>query len=103
MADVNGILQFQMIGNGLQIVGIMIHVVATVGLCRATMSASIGRNDAETFVEEKKHLGVPIIGGEGPGMTEHNRLSASPIFIIDLDVLPVFFFSSDVGHDVSFS
>src|SRR3954452_590952 len=103
MADVNGILQFQMIGNGLQIVGIMINVVATVGLCRATMSASIGRNDAEALSEEEQHLRVPIIGRERPAMTEHNRLSGSPIFIIDLDVLSVFFSSSDVGHDVSFS
>ena len=61
MADVNRILQFEMVGNGLQIVGIMVHVVSATGLGRATMSAAISRNDAIAFAEEKKHLRVPII------------------------------------------
>jgi hypothetical protein len=48
-----------MIGDGLQIIGIMIHVVAAAGLSRTTMSAPIARNDAIAFAEEKKHLRVP--------------------------------------------
>ena len=31
-------------------------------------------------------------------MTEHNRLSAAPVFIIDVDVRSVFFSDSHVGH-----
>src|SRR5207248_5398998 len=90
MADVNRILQVEMIGDGLQIVGVMIHVMSAAGLSRATVSAPISRNDAETFADEKKHLRVPIICRERPAVTEHNRLSATPVFIIDVDVSSVF-------------
>src|SRR5205823_12334161 len=98
MANVNRVLQLEMVGNGLQIIGIMIHVVTVAGLSRATMSAPIGRNDAETFAEEKKHLRVPIILGERPAVTEDDRLPAAPVLIIDVDVLSVFFSSSYVRH-----
>ena len=64
------------------------------------MSAPIRRNDAETFAEEKKHLRVPIIRRERPAVTEHNRLSFAPVFIIDVDVSSVFFSNSYVWHNV---
>src|SRR5438034_3174326 len=100
MADVNRILQVEMVGDGLQIVGIMVHVVSAASLSRATMSAPISRNDAETFAEEKKHLRVPIIRRERPTMTEHDRLSAAPVFIKDVDICSVFFSNSYVWHGV---
>jgi hypothetical protein len=99
MADVNRIFQVEMIGDGLQIVGVVVHVVSVPGLSRATMSTPISRNDAETFADEKKHLRVPIIRRERPAVTEHNRLSAAPVFIIDVDVSFVFFSDSYVWHD----
>src|SRR5437764_1501498 len=98
MADVNRIFQVEMIGHGFQIVCIVIHVVPAAGLSGAAMSAPISRNDAETFAEEKKHLRVPIVSRERPAVTEHNRLSATPVFIIDVDVSSVFFSNSDVWH-----
>src|SRR5215469_17394122 len=98
MANMNRILQVEMIGDGLQIVGIMVHVVSAAGLSRATMFAPIARYDSETFTEEKKHLRVPIIRGKWPAMTEHNGLSTSPVLIIDVDVLSVFFSSSYIWH-----
>src|SRR5438034_10080381 len=100
MADVNRILKVEMIGHRLQIVGIVVHVVSTAGLSRATMSAPISRNDAEAFAEEKKHLRVPIIRRERPAVTEHNRLPAAPVFIIDVDICSVFFSNSYVCHSV---
>src|SRR5213083_1419179 len=99
MADVNRILEVEMIGYGLQIVGIVVHVVSVAGLSRATMSAPIIRNDAETFAEKKKHLRIPIIRRERPAVTEHNRLPAAPVLIIDVDVSSVFFPNSDVWHN----
>src|SRR5438874_10306616 len=98
MADVNRIFQVEMIGDGLQIVGVMVHVVSAAGLSRATMSTPISCNDAETFAEEKKHLRVPIIRRERPAVTEHNRLPGAPVFIIDVDVRSVFFSDSYVWH-----
>src|SRR5438034_10851865 len=96
MADVNRIPQVEMIGHGLQIVGIVVHVVPAAGLSRAPMSAPISCNDAETFAEEKKHLRVPIIRRERPAVTEHNRLPAAPVFIIAVGVRSVFFSNCDV-------
>src|SRR5437870_521726 len=98
MADVNRILEVEMIGHGLQIVGIVVHVMSAAGLSRATMSTPISCNDAETFAEEKKHLRVPIIRRQRPAVTEHNRLPAAPVFIIDVDVCSVFFSNCDVWH-----
>src|SRR5438874_7117015 len=85
MADVNRILEVEMIGHGLQIVSIVVQVVPAAGLSRATMSAPIIRNDAETFADEKKHLRVPIVGRERPAVAEHDRLSFAPVLIVDVD------------------
>src|SRR5207249_3084584 len=98
MADVNRIFQVEMIGDGLQIVGIMVHVVSAAGLSRATMSTPISCNDAETLADEKKHLRVPIIRRQRPTMAEDDRLSFAPVLIIDVDVSPVFFSDSYVRH-----
>src|SRR5437773_10175833 len=98
MADVNCILQFEMVGDGLQVVGIVIHIVAVAGLCRATMSAPISCNDAETFADEKKHLRVPVVGRQRPTVTEHDGLSFAPVFVIDVDVSSVFCPCGDVWH-----
>src|SRR6516162_10859599 len=99
MANVNRILQVEMVGDRLQIVGIMIHVMSVAGLSRATMSAPIGRNDAIAFAEEKKHLRVPIVCAQRPSMAEHDGLSAAPVFVVDVDVFSVFFSGSYVWHD----
>src|SRR5213592_2988221 len=100
MADVNRILEVEMIGHGLQIVGIVVHVVSAAGLSRATMSTPISCNDAETFAEEKKHLRIPVIGRQWPAVAEDDRLSLTPVFIIDVDVSSVFFPDSYVWHCV---
>src|SRR5439155_7139638 len=90
--------QVEMIGDGLQIVGVMVHVVSAAGLSRATMSAPITRNDAETFTHEKKHLRVPVVGRQRPTMAEDDGLSFAPVFIINVDVSSVFFPCGYVWH-----
>src|SRR6202035_3952329 len=99
MADVNRILQVEMISDGFQIVGIVVHVVSVAGLIRATMSAAISCNDAIAFTEEEKHLRVPVIRRQPPNMAEDDRLTCPPVFIIDVDVLSVFFSCGYVWHD----
>src|SRR2546421_13119932 len=91
MADVNRIPQVEMIDDGFQIVGIMVHVVSAAGLSRATMSTPISCNDAIALLEKKQHLRVPIVRRKRPAVTEHNRLPAAPVLIIDVDVSFVFF------------
>src|SRR5713101_1211093 len=101
MADVNRILQVEMIGDGLQIVCVMVHVVPVAGLSRATMSAAISCNAAIAFAEEEKHLRVPVIRRQRPTMAEDDGLSAAPIFVINVDISSVFFSNSDVRHGES--
>src|SRR5436190_15358967 len=98
MADVNRILEVEMIGHGLQIVGIVVHVVSAAGLSRATMSTPISCNDAETFAEEKKHLRVPVVGRQRPAVAEDDGLSFAPVLVIDVDVGSVFFSNGYVWH-----
>src|SRR5215475_1720851 len=98
MADMNRILQVEMICDGFEIIGVVIHVVSIAGLRRTTMAAPVGCNDAITFAQEKKHLRIPIVRRERPAVTEHNRLSAAPVLIIDVDVRSIFFSDSYVWH-----
>ena len=53
MADVNCILQVEMLGDGLQIVGIVVEVVAVGYLRRTAVPAPIMGDDPITFREEK--------------------------------------------------
>src|SRR4029077_1721603 len=98
MAAVNRLVQIKMIGDGLQIIGIVVHVVPVAGLTRATMSAAITRNDAIAFAKEKKHLRVPIIRAQWPSMTEDNRLSCAPVFVVNLRSI----FCCDRAHNCPF-
>src|SRR4030095_10916250 len=87
-----------MIGDGLQIVGIMVHVMSVAGLRRATMPAPICGNDAIAFAEEENHLRVPIVRAQRPAVAEDDGLAFTPVFVIDVDVSSVFFSDSDVWH-----
>src|SRR5690349_238048 len=98
MTDVNRVPQVEMVRDGLQIVGIMVEVVAAGHLRRAAVPAPVVRDDPITLGEEEQHLRVPIVRRERPAMTEHDRLAAAPIFIVDL----YFVFSGDVAHLFSF-
>src|SRR5215813_13212873 len=97
MTDVNCVFQFEMVGDGLQVVGIVIHIVAVAGLSRAAMSAPIRRDDPITFGEEEQHLRVPIVRTERPAMAEHDGLSFAPVFVVNsysvfgFDVAHIFF------------
>ena len=53
MADVNRILQVEMISDGLQIVGIVVEVVTIAYLRRTTVAASVMGYDPITFGEEE--------------------------------------------------
>ena len=57
-------------------------------------------DDAKTLAEKEQHLRVPIVRRQRPAMAEHDRLPASPILIIDLDVGSVFFSNSDLWHNL---
>ena len=62
MADVNRILQVEMVSDGLQIVGIVVEVVAVGYLRRTAVPAPIMGDDAIAVFEEEQHLRIPVIG-----------------------------------------
>src|SRR6266550_4787004 len=102
VADVNCILQVEMVSDGLQIVGIVVQVVTIGYLRRTAVAASVVGDDPITFGEEEQHLRVPIVRAQRPTMTEHDGLSFTPVFIIDIDVSSIFFSNSYVWHDAFF-
>src|SRR5205809_411405 len=85
-------------GQGRQVIGVVIHVVPATGLGRASMSASVMRDDAIALFEEEQHLRVPVIGRQRPTVAENDGLSFAPVFIKDVDVSSIFFSDGDVWH-----
>ena len=61
VTDVHGIIEVEMRCQRREIVSIMIHVMAAVGLSRATVPAPIMGNHAKAFAEKEKHLRIPIV------------------------------------------
>ena len=102
MADVNRILQVQLVNQFRKVVCVGIEVIAAPRLTRATMSATIMRDTAIATLREKEHLIFKRVCAQRPAVTEDNRLSFPPIFVVDVDVSSVFFSDSDVRHMSSF-
>jgi hypothetical protein len=59
--------------------GCGIHAVTISSLGRTTVSAPVMGNDAITVLQEKQHLGAPIIAGQWPAVTEDDRLTRAPV------------------------
>jgi hypothetical protein len=45
-----------------QVIGVMIHVMAVIGLGRTAVSAPVMGYDTITVIVEEEHMRVPIIG-----------------------------------------
>src|SRR5262245_24034563 len=87
MADMHGVLQIEMRSHCGKIISVMIHVVAIRDLRRAAMPAPVMRNDAIAVLEEKQHLGVPVIGRQRPAVAEHDGLTFAPVLVKDLNAV----------------
>src|SRR6266403_1416994 len=74
----------------------MIHVMAAIGLAGASMSPPVVCNHAIAVLEEEQHLRVPIIGRQRPAVRENDRLTCSPILVIDLRSV----FRCDCAHKI---
>src|SRR5436190_10075115 len=98
MTNVHGILQIKMRSQSRKVVGIVIHVMAVARLGGPAVASSVVGDDAITVFEEEQHLRVPVIGRQRPTMAEDDGLSATPVFIKDVDVFSVFFSNGDVRH-----
>jgi hypothetical protein len=85
--DVDRIPQIEMLGDGRQIVGVVVHVVAVADLARASVAAAIVRDHAVAVAEEEQHLVVPVVTGKRPSVAEDDRLARSPVLEEDLDAV----------------
>ncbi len=95
VANVDCVLQIKLFGEGREIVGIGVHVVAVPGLGGAAVPSPVMRDDAKTLLAEEQHLSVPVVRGKRPAVTEYDGLSGAPVFVVDLRSV----FHSDCRHD----
>src|SRR4030095_4480387 len=79
--------EVEMRGQRGQVVGVVIHVVAVIGLGGAPMTAPVVGDDAIAVLDEEQHLHVPIVGRQRPAVAEHDRLTFAPVLVEDLDAV----------------
>jgi hypothetical protein len=84
MSDVNGVAQVEVRGQGRDVRGIRVHLVAGRRLRRAPVAPAIVGDHAEPLRQEKHHLGIPIVGGQRPAVMEDDGLPGAPVFVEDL-------------------
>jgi hypothetical protein len=78
------VLQLKLFRERCEIVGVGVHLVALPRLCGAAMPPPVVRNDSITSLAEEHHLSVPVVGSEGPAVTEHDGLAFSPVLVENL-------------------
>src|SRR5271168_295234 len=87
MADMDGVLEVEMLGNSRSVGCIMVHVVTVADLRRTAMAASVVGDDAEALGVEEQHLRVPVVRAEGPTVMKDEGLTVAPILVIDFDAV----------------
>src|ERR1700721_2811128 len=79
-----GGFEVEMLPQGGAVGRVGVHVVAEIGLGRPAMAAAIMRDDSVSLQPEEQHLAVPIVRAERPAVVEHDRLTCSPVLVVDL-------------------
>src|ERR1700716_2209162 len=88
-------LEVEMCGQGRQVVGVVIHVMAAIGLRGTPMSPSVVSYDTIAVVEKEHHLRVPIIGRQRPAVTKDDGLTFAPVLVVNLRSV----FGRNRGHN----
>src|SRR5580700_11782184 len=78
------VFQVEMVHQGGAVGRVSVHVVAEIGLGRPAMATTVMRDHAVSVQPEEQHLAVPIVRAKRPAMVEHDRLTCSPILVVDL-------------------
>src|SRR5258707_13443659 len=84
MTYMDCVLQIQLFSQRRQIVGVSIHFIAVPRLVGAPMPPPVMRDHAIAPLAEEEHLPVPVVRGKWPTVRENDRLTRSPIFVINL-------------------
>jgi hypothetical protein len=61
VTDVDGVLQNEVLREGGEVIGVMVHVVAIAGLSRAPVSAPVVGDDPVAMLQEEQQLRIPVI------------------------------------------
>ena len=89
-------MQVEELDQGGKVVGVMVHVVAFADLRGTAVPAPVMGDHPVAVVQEEKHLGVPVVGRQGPPVTEDDWLASAPVFEEDLSSVG----SRELGHRV---
>jgi hypothetical protein len=73
VTHVHGVVEVETLGDRSQVVGVVVHVVTVAGLRGAAMTPPVVGSHSIATIQEKQHLGVPIICRKWPAVTEHDR------------------------------
>ena len=84
--DVHGVVQVKVLGQLGQVIGVVVHVVALADRRGAAVSAPVVGDHPVAMVQEEKHLRIPVVGRQGPPVTEDDRLTGTPVLVEDLAV-----------------
>jgi hypothetical protein len=87
VADMDGIAEVQVFGDGRCVSGVMVHIVAVRHLARAPVAATIDSHDTIPLLNEEKHLGIPVVRAERPAMVDDDGLAVTPVFAKDLNAV----------------
>src|ERR1700761_8066411 len=87
MADMDDIFQVEMSHKSGQVVSVMVHIVAIGGLGGASVATAVMGDHAIAVMQKEKHLRVPVIGRKRPAMAKHNRLTFTPVLVVDRDAI----------------
>ena len=63
VADVDGVAQVEVLGDGRGVGRVVRHVVTEIDLVGAAVAATVMGHDAVTVVYEEHHLRIPVVGG----------------------------------------
>src|ERR1700677_2056725 len=81
MPHMDRVLQSEMRRKRGQVICVMIHIVPSGNLRRASMPTAVVRNHSIPFAQKKQHLVIPVSSRKRPTMSEHNWLPRTPVLV----------------------
>src|SRR4051794_41634941 len=87
MADMDRLLEAQMLCQRREIRSVVIHVMAGGNLGGTAMPAPVMGDDAKSLVQEEHHLCVPIVRRQWPAVRKHHRLARTPVLVENLNAV----------------
>jgi hypothetical protein len=90
VADVDRVLQIELLNQFRQVVGVGVHVVAGPWLAGPPMPAAIMGDRAVPAVCQEEHLVIPGVAAERPPVAEDDGLALGVAPVLEVDLCAVF-------------